>query len=100
MKCSVNYSIISCKLTSRKELTDDASEKLNMPHLHPWLCLQWGLAHEATCFYKCLAFLLAHKWGDDYSIVMGWLRCSLLFSLFHSAIQCRSQDISNVQLVK
>ena len=47
-----------------------------------------GLAYEATFFYKCLASLLAHKWGDDYSIVMGWLRCSLSFSLLCSAIQC------------
>ena len=47
-----------------------------------------GLAHEATFFYKCLASLLAHKWGDDYSVVMGWLRCSLSFSLLRSAIQC------------
>ena len=47
-----------------------------------------GLAHEATYFYKLLAFLLSHKWGDEYSIVMGWLQCSLSFSLLHSAIQC------------
>ena len=47
-----------------------------------------GLAHEATFFYKRLASLLAHKWGDDYSVVMGWLRCSLSFSLLRSAIQC------------
>ena len=47
-----------------------------------------GLAHEATCFYKRLASLLSHKWGDEYSIVMGWLRCSLSFSLLRSAIQC------------
>ena len=47
-----------------------------------------GLAHEATFFYKCLTSLLAHKWGDAYSIVMGWLRCSLSFSLLRSAIQC------------
>ena len=46
-----------------------------------------GLAHEATFFYKRLASLLAHKWGDDYSIVMDWLRYSLSFSLC-SAIQC------------
>ena len=26
-----------------------------------------SLAHEATFFYKRLASLLAHKWGDDYS---------------------------------
>ena len=47
-----------------------------------------GLAHEATCFYKRLASLLSHKWGDEYSVVMGWLRCSLSFSLLRSAIQC------------
>ena len=47
-----------------------------------------GLAHEATYFYKCLASLLSHKWGDEYSIVMGWLQCSLSFSLLRSAIQC------------
>ena len=47
-----------------------------------------GLAHEATFFYKRLASLLAQKWGDEYSIVMGWLRCSLSFSLLRSAIQC------------
>ena len=43
---------------------------------------------EATFFYKRLAFLLAQKWGDEYSIVMGWLRYSLSFSLVCSAIQC------------
>ena len=47
-----------------------------------------GLAHEATFFYKRLTSLLAHKWDDAYSIVMGWLRCSLSFSLLRSAIQC------------
>ena len=47
-----------------------------------------GLAHEATYFYKRLASLLFHKWGHEYSVVMGWLRCSLSFSLLHSAIQC------------
>ena len=47
-----------------------------------------GLAHEATVFYKRLAFLLSAKWGDEYSVVLGWLRCCLGFSLLHSAIQC------------
>ena len=47
-----------------------------------------GLAHEATFFYKHLASLLSHKWGDEYLSVMGWLRCSLSFSLLQSAIQC------------
>ena len=43
---------------------------------------------EVTFFYKRLASLLAHEWGDDYLIVMGWLKCSLSFSLLRSAIQC------------
>ena len=47
-----------------------------------------GLAHEATFFYKRLSSLLAQKWDDEYSIVMGWLRCSLSFSLLRLAIQC------------
>ena len=34
-----------------------------------------GLAPEATTFYGRLASLLASKWGDEYCVVMGWLRC-------------------------
>ena len=45
-----------------------------------------GLAREATYFYKCLASLLALKWGDECLVVMCWLRCSLLFFLLRSAI--------------
>ena len=47
-----------------------------------------GLAPEATTFYSWLASLLASKWGDDYSVVMGWLHCSLSFLLLRSAIAC------------
>ena len=47
-----------------------------------------SLAPEATTFYRRLASLLASKWGDDYSVVMGWLHCSLSFSLLQSAIVC------------
>ena len=47
-----------------------------------------GLAHEATDFYKRLASLLSRKWRDEYSVMMGLLRCSLSFSLLRSAIQC------------
>ena len=47
-----------------------------------------GLAPEATTFYRRLASLLASRWGDDYSVVMGWLHCSLSFSLLWSAIAC------------
>ena len=41
-----------------------------------------GLVHEATYFYKHLASLLSRKWGDEYSVVMGWLRYSLSFPCF------------------
>ena len=47
-----------------------------------------GLAPEATTFYRRLASLVASKWGDDYSVVMGWLHCNLSFSLLQSAIAC------------
>ena len=47
-----------------------------------------GLAPEATTFYRRLASLLASKWGDEYCVIMGWLRCSLSFSLLRSAIAC------------
>ena len=47
-----------------------------------------GLAPEASTFYKRLASLLALKWGDEYCVVMGWLHCSLSFSLLRSAIVC------------
>ena len=47
-----------------------------------------GLAYEATYFYKHLATLLSRKWGDEYSVVMGWLWCFLSLSLLRSAIQC------------
>ena len=56
-----------------------------------------GLAHEATCFYKRLASLLSHKWGDEYSVVMGWLRCSLSFSLLRSVIQCVREARSSIR---
>jgi len=38
-------------------------------------------------FFKRLAALLSTKWGFDYSVVMGWHRCCLSFSLLCSAIQ-------------
>jgi len=47
-----------------------------------------GLAHEATIFYKHLASLLSVKWGDEYSVLLGWLQCCLGFSLLQSAVQC------------
>ena len=39
-----------------------------------------GMAPEAAVFTR-LASQLASKWNDHYSITMGWLRCSLSYSL-------------------
>ena len=46
-----------------------------------------GMGREATCFYKRLASMLAHKWDQPYSTTLWWLRCRLTFSLIRSAIQ-------------
>ena len=47
-----------------------------------------GMAKETTVFYKRLASLLSYKWDQPYSVTMGWLRCTLGFSLLKSFIQC------------
>ena len=47
-----------------------------------------GMAKEATVFYKRLAALLTEKWDQPYSVTMGWLRCTLGYSLLRSSIQC------------
>ena len=43
-----------------------------------------GLAHEAIYSYEHLTSLLSHKWGDEYSVVMGWLQCwfVIFFNMF------------------
>ena len=41
-----------------------------------------------TITYKHLAHLLSEKWSFPYSVVMGWLHCSLGFSLLRSSIMC------------
>ena len=46
-----------------------------------------GMGREATCFYRRLASMLAHKWDQPYSSTLWWLRCRLTFSLIRSAIQ-------------
>ena len=50
--------------------------------------LNGGLGRAATVTYKRLASLLSLKWNEPYSIVMGWLRCTISFSLTRSAISC------------
>ena len=47
-----------------------------------------GMGRAATTTYKHLARLLSEKWNSPYSVVMGWLRCSLGFSLLRSSVMC------------
>ncbi len=47
-----------------------------------------GLAKGATVFYKKHATMLAEKWDQSYSSTIGWLRCTISFSLLRSAVQC------------
>ena len=84
--------VIRSMKTQRREHMEKRFEKLSMLRLYLLLWLRQPLAdsvaHEEKYFYKSLASLLSHKWGDEDSFVMGWLRCSLSFSLLRSAIQC------------
>jgi len=45
-----------------------------------------GLGREATVFYSHLADLLSKKHGTSYVNTLSLLRCSISFSLLHSAI--------------
>ena len=47
-----------------------------------------GMGRAATTTYKHLAHLLSEKWISPYSVVMGWLHCSLGFSLLRSLVMC------------
>jgi len=47
-----------------------------------------GMGKAAATTYKDLAHLLSQKWNSPYSVVMGWLQCSLGFSLLRSSITC------------
>ena len=47
-----------------------------------------GMGRAANTTYKHLAHLLSKKWSSSYSVVMGWLRCSLGFSLLRSSVMC------------
>ena len=46
------------------------------------------VTRAATVTYKRLASLLSDKWNSPYPVVMGWLRCSLGFSLLRSSLMC------------
>ena len=44
------------------------------------------MACGASVFYKCLASLLAAKWGNPYSLTLFWLCCCLMFSFTASVV--------------
>ena len=47
-----------------------------------------GMGKAATVMYCRLANLLSDRWNSPYSLIMGWLRCSLGFSLLRSSLMC------------
>ena len=47
-----------------------------------------GMGSAATVAYKCLASMLSTQWGQSYSSVVSWIRCSTSFSLLRSAVTC------------
>ena len=47
-----------------------------------------GMGKAATVMYRRLANLLSVKWNSSYSLIMGWLQCSLSFSLLRSSLMC------------
>ena len=52
------------------------------------MSLTGGLGNAATVCFKRLASLISFKRDTSYSCTMAWIRCSLLFSLLRSSIQC------------
>ncbi len=46
------------------------------------------MGQEATVVIKKLADVIATKRNEIYTRVVGWMRCSLAFSLARSAIRC------------
>ena len=48
-----------------------------------------GMGKAATVMYRHLANLLSDKWNSPpYSLIIGWVRCSLSFSLLRSSLMC------------
>ena len=47
-----------------------------------------GMGAAASTFYQRLASTLSEKRGQPYSKTIGWLRCTLTFSLLRSELRC------------
>ena len=82
----------SARLAARKAESHPAVQQGQLSRawqLYPisFFFLRWnGESSHST--YKHLAQLLSEKWSSPYSVVMGWLCCSLGFSLLCSSIMC------------
>ena len=44
------------------------------------------MGREATAFSKRIALMISEHRSEQYSVVMGWIRCRLSFSLPRSAL--------------
>ena len=44
------------------------------------------IGRAVTVAYQCLASLLSDKWNSPYSMLIGWLHCSLAFSLLRFSL--------------
>ena len=53
-----------------------------------------GMGKAAMVTYRRLASLLSDKWNSPYFVIMGWLRCSLGFSLLRSSLMCLRESRS------
>ena len=63
-----------------------------------------GMGREAMATFKRLANLLAEKKNEPYSVVLGWLRVRMSFSLLRSALAClcvrrTKRNISDVDCI-
>ena len=47
-----------------------------------------GMGKAAMLVHCRLTNLLSDKWNSLYPLTMGWLRCSLSFSLLRSSLMC------------
>ena len=47
-----------------------------------------GMAHECSAFYKRLAGRITDKRGQEFAVIMNWVRIKLRFSLLRSTLVC------------
>ena len=81
---------IYCQHETRKRL-EDSSRGREVEHrcFTPLVfSTSGGIGREGTTFYKRLAAMLNDVRKEPYSVVLGWIRRRISFSLLRSAILC------------